>query len=308
MTNINKKILVLGYLAKVGERTVYDIAKNLSLDHAYVHRIVRQMVDEGHLDRLDPILNEKGAPAKPIKITLSGLREIFAFIMIAEESRDRSYHAKYTSNMEKGTATLRQIISRNLDLHAALPAYLSFFDACSDELFKPDPDEEEEYQNTRWAISLTIVVRALISALPGEREESNKLGDRGIKREFKGEESLASSLTGRGGDRGRKTFRHHEYWEQLVNKDRKTDTFGADLFFALENVVSEIREISGASGIRYGIIEVFSEEIVPLFKPFEEEIAAGITIYEKKGVHLSQIGHMMACVDPGSFECNPRKR
>ncbi len=308
MTIINKKILVLGYLAKVGERTVYDIAKNLGLDHAYVHRIVRQMVDEGHLDRLDPILNEKGAPAKPIKITLSGLREIFAFIMMAEENRDRSYHAKYTSNMEKGTATLRQIISRNLDLHAALPAYLSFFDACSDELFKPDPDEEEQYQNTRWAISLTIVISALISALPGEREVSKKRGHQSIRGECKGEGSLGSPLRGREGTREGKFFRHHKYWEQLVNNDIQTDTFGADLFFALENVVSEIREISDASGRRYGIAEVFSEDIVPLFKPFEEEIAAGITTYEKKGVRLSQIGQMMACVDPGSFECNPRKR
>jgi|GEM_PF-7099032 len=309
MTTINKKILVLGYLAKVGERTVYDIAKNLGLDHAYVHRIVRQMVDEGHLERLDPILNEKGAPAKPIRITLSGLREIFAFIMTAEEGGDRSYHASYTSNMEQGTATIRQIISRNLDLHAALPVYLSFFDACSDELFKPDPDEEEDYQNTRWAISLTMIIRALISALPGEREESKKHDHRGIRGEFRGEESLASPLRDREDELEGRFFRDHDYWEQLlVNKDIQTDTFGADLFFALENVVSEIREISDASGRRYGIADVFSEEIVPLFKPFEEDIAAEITAHEKKGVRLSQIKHKMACVDPGSFECNPKKR
>ncbi|HIJ06156.1 MAG: hypothetical protein XD88_0129 [Methanocalculus sp. 52_23] len=298
MTTINKKILILGYLAKVGERTVYDIAKNLGLDHAYVHRIVRQMVDEGHLDRLDPILNEKRAPAKPIRITLSGLREIFAFIMAAEESREHPYHARYTSNMEQGTATIRQIISRNLDLHAALPVYLSFFDACSDELFKPDPDEEEQYQNTRWAISLTMIVRALIPALPGEREESKKRDYQGIKWEFWREKSLDSPLKGREGDREGKSFREHEYWEQRVNKDIQTDTFGADLFFALENVVSEIREISDASGRRYNITEVFSEEIVPLFNPFEEEIAARITTYEKKGERLSQIGHRMACIDP----------
>ncbi len=308
MTTINKKILVLGYLAKVGERTVYDIAKNLGLDHAYVHRIVKQMIDEGLLERLEPILNEKGAPAKPIRMTLSGLWEIFAFIMTTEEGGERSYHASYTSNMEQGTATLRQIISRNLDLHAALPAYLSFFDACSDELFKPDPDEEEEYQNTRWVISLTMIVRALISALPGEREESKKHGHRGIRGGFRGEESMASPLRGRKDELEGRFFREHDYWEQLVNKDKQTDTFGADLFFALENVVSEIREISDASGRRYGIADVFSEKIVPLFKPFEKEIAAEITAHEKKGTRLSQIKHRMACIGPGSFECNPKKR
>lgn len=308
MTTINKKILVLSYLAKVRERTVYDIAKNLGLDHAYVHRIVRQMVDEGHLDRLDPILNEKGAPAKPIRMTLSGLREIFAFIMTAEESGDHSYHARHTSKMEQGTATIRQIISRNHDLHAVLPVYLSFFDACSDELFKPDPDEEEQYRNARWAISLTMIVRALISALPGEREETKKHGNRGIKWECRGEQSLSPPLKVREGGREGRSFREHNYWEQRVNKDMQTDTFGADLFFALEKVVSEIREISEASGRRYGIADVFSEDIVPLFKPFEEEIATVITSYEKKVARLSQIGHRMACVDPGSFECNPRKR
>ncbi len=264
------------------------------------------MVDEGYLDRLDPILNEKGAPAKPIRMTLSGLREIFVFIMTAEESRDHSYHARYTSNMEQGTATIRQIISGNRDLHAALPAYLSFFDACSDELFKPDPDEEEQYRNTRWAVSLTMIVRALISALPGERNGNKTHADQIITREFRGEENQASPLESREDGREEESLREHDSWEQRINKDTQTDTFGADLFFALENVVSEIREISDASGRRYGITDVFSEEIVPLFKPFEEEIATGITAHEKRGARLSQIRHRIACIDPGSFECIPK--
>lgn len=307
MTTINKKILILGYLAKVGERTVYDIAKTLGLDHAYVHRIVRQMVDEGHLDRLEPILNEKGAPAKPIRISLSGLREVFVYIMTAEESRDHPYHARYSSNLGQGTASIREIVSRNLDLHAALPVYLSFFDACSDELFKPDPDEEEQYQNTRWVISLTMIVRALIPALPGERDVLKNHADRGINRELRGEENLASTLKRREGDLEGRSFREHDYWEHLEEGQSQTDTFGADLFFALENFVSNIRKISSASGRRYDIVEVFSDDIVPLFKPFEEEIAAVITTYEKKGERLSQIGHRMACIDPGSCECIPGK-
>lgn len=303
MTTINKKILVLGYCAKLGERNVYDIAKNLGLDHAYVHRIVRQMVDDGLLTRREPVLNEKRAPAKPVALTLSGLREIFTYSMNAEERKDSLYHAKYTTQLAKGTAAIHQMIASNIDLDDALTAYLCFFDRCSEELFKSDVNEEPARQNLRWVLSLHRIVHALIAALPegtGKRQ-----GDTPDRMECGGEESFVL-------DKNNSEVLPPERlsesgcWKKLTVKTHHTGSFGADLFFALEEVVAEIEWVSESSGVQYGIAGFFSEEIVPLFKPCEEEITARIAMYEKKGIRLSQVRHRMACIDPGSFECIPK--
>ncbi|WP_255333497.1 MarR family transcriptional regulator [Methanocalculus taiwanensis] len=305
MTTINKKILVLSYCAKLGERTVYDIAKTLGLDHAYIHRIVRQMADDGLLTRLEPVLNEKGAPAKPVALTLSGLREIFTYSMAAEEKSDSLYHAECSSNLSKGTAAIREMIARNLDLHDALAAYLCFFDRCAEELFKPDNDEEPALQNVRWVTSLHMIVHALIAALPARAvKRTGSVHSLGTDLS----ETEESSVSGRNhpDDGNHDPLSEGVYWKKHTREPVHTGSFGADLFFALEDVVSEIEEVSESSGRKYQITGYFSDEIVPLFKPYEEEITAKIAIYEKKGARLLQIRHRMACVDPGSFECTPK--
>ncbi len=308
MTNVNKKILVLGYLAKVGERTVNDIAKNLALDHSYVHHIVRQMVDDGLLARLEPIINEKGAPAKPIRMTLPGLREIFTFIMTAEEGGEQRFHARYSGNLAQGTATIREIIERNCHLHPALSAYLSFFDTCSDELFRPDPGEEEPYQNTRWVICLTMIIRALILALPEKNSKENPAIYRNYVCESVGEWDTTCKEREEKDDLQQEVVRESSCWEFFADRSGQQKSFPADLFFELDLVVSEIERASKSMGRQYGINLAFSEEILPLFKPFEKEIAERIQQYEKRGAHLSETRHLMACIDPGSFACIPKRR
>ncbi|MCP1662002.1 MULTISPECIES: MarR family transcriptional regulator [Methanocalculus] len=296
MTAIDNRFRLLGYIAITREATVYDISKVLSLDSAYVHRMVKKLVDEGLLIRCDPIRNEKGAPTKPIRLTLHGLQEIFCHALSAARKSKNPYHTDTTGELRVGTRTIRSMIAHNQDLHPALHAYLCLFDTCAEEFFQPEPEQEEAYQNVRWVSTLTMMIEALVTALPpGTHSQfgSAALDNGGLG--HPSERKSGDATTGR--ETGRDT-------ETSTMTDFDADSFGADLFLEMERVVLAISRHAESEGRGTHILQYFSDEILPLCKPFEDAITARIMEYEKRAAHLQQIRHQLALIDAGSFECS----
>lgn len=332
---MDKKFLIMGYVARNGDTTVYDIARFLELDQAYIHRLVKKLVGNGLLFRLDPVPNEKGAPSKPIRLTLSGLRELFTYALSSARSDHPPYHTDHTHDLAVGTEAIRSIIVQNCDLHRALEAYLCLFDRCGQEFFKPDLEEQPEFQNARWAITLNIMVEALITALtPGKRiqyalsdvifsQELNKNGP-GLSNKVEEppdddqEVEVSDSVQDVLGEK----VQESDLWIMLETNKRYLfennvfDSFGASLFFTLNEAVTEFENVirssgnsssgNSSSGNSYTISQFFYNDMLPLFKEFEDDIAASISGFEKRAAELAQIRYCLALVEPGSTDMASR--
>ncbi|MCP1661868.1 DNA-binding MarR family transcriptional regulator [Methanocalculus sp. AMF5] len=259
--DVKNWLLALYAVAEEEKNTVWSISELLEMDTAYAHRLTSELIKEGYLVKSDP--KSKGRIKKPIRLTPIGFQKLISVLSL--EMKDNQ-HSEY---LDQVTNYLHDVFIQNQHQMEGFEIYLRFFDKCKEELFRPDYTEDVEHQELRWRVTLF----ELISILKETIDFGQKVSD-GTSKAL---ERMANTLS--------------PGWQK---DDYQYRGFGVDLFFTFQKHLWFFEGLTSASNNKYTILPFFHNEIIPMFKPYKENITDIINIQQ---VRLNEVSRLNDKID-----------